>query len=843
MAYSWDSIRSQVRQFRSNLHSIYPIQVWTLTKDFRIHNKVLFYLSNNRDPNTITPTAQLQLYKIDLVQLDHLNQDHSEQDYLYSLWSTCPVLKSRIAIPGLELYGDNNCLNRSSVTHFDIVDNTMLFTWRDEHYVIPDITQKMIPKLISSADNRSNLKLGGHYTHLVAFVRDRDLWLTDLEGNETQLTFCCLNTDDPTLSCGTADYMMQEEFHRLTGYYWCPSTTDTECIAYLETTELAVEQIPITTSTLTHTPTHPSQLISGQEAMFHLTDTIELADTVRYPRPGKSNAKSDIKLVTFRWLNGQLERCHRQLWGHNRIQAQFPWMEYIVRFGWLSDGQRLWLQLLSRDQKRTAVICLAASQFTTAPATERTEIEVIWEETSSAWINVTDAFYFMSSTQDIQLIWSSERDNGYRHLYLVTKSPSEPSQIRPLTTGEWCCVDRSLYVDETRSLLYFSAKCHSPLETHFYVLSLLEPSRPRRLTQAGFSHQVTMDSPDYFIDTFSSLHSPPITLIRKIDHQPQVALLMPIPITSLQPQLERPPSPPSLLQESLYDNEFLLQEKPLYPHLPLTRIESNGDIFQFKTSDGILLYGYLYKPKNYEPGQSYPTLLHIYGGPKTQLVTNEFRFPRLMRYLMSAHFDFAVVVIDSRGSSDRGLAFESHLQSRLGQVELRDQLEGLEYLERTRFGAIRHGQDPLRPVIDLNRLAITGWSYGGYLSLMALAHYPDRFKMAIAGAPVTQWELYDAAYTERYMGLPQENPMAYQQSNVLSYVPQFPDDEHRLLIVHGLIDENVHFRNTEQLVSELIQHNKPHYLQVYPTEKHGLRHASVNEHFETLMFYWLKNYL
>ena len=165
MAYSWDYIRSQVRQFRSNLHSIYPIQVWTMTKDFRIHNRVLFYLSNNRDPNTITPTAQLQLYKIDLMQrmshtirwpcshlsfiVDHLNQDSpSERDYLHSLWATCSVLKSKMAIPGLELYGENDCLHRSSITCIDIVHNTMLFTWREEHYVIPDITQKVFRSLI-----------------------------------------------------------------------------------------------------------------------------------------------------------------------------------------------------------------------------------------------------------------------------------------------------------------------------------------------------------------------------------------------------------------------------------------------------------------------------------------------------------------------------------------------------------------------------------------------------------------------------------------------------------------------------------------------------------------------
>jgi dipeptidyl aminopeptidase/acylaminoacyl peptidase len=232
---------------------------------------------------------------------------------------------------------------------------------------------------------------------------------------------------------------------------------------------------------------------------------------------------------------------------------------------------------------------------------------------------------------------------------------------------------------------------------------------------------------------------------------------------------ETPPSPPPS-SNGLYSSKgsFLSKYRD--------SVEPNGEIFNFTTSDGANLYGCLYKPRHYEPGKTYPTLLHIYGGPKTQLVVNEFKFPRLMRYLMSVYFGFAVVIIDSRGSSDRGLQFEAHIKHRLGTVELKDQLEGLRFLHDTKFAAIGRSSDGLcRPVIDMGRLAITGWSYGGYLSLMALAQYPDVFKMAIAGAPVTQWELYDAAYTERYMGLPSENEEAYRASNVLAYVDQFPN--------------------------------------------------------------------
>ncbi|KAG0253667.1 dipeptidylpeptidase [Actinomortierella ambigua] len=258
-----------------------------------------------------------------------------------------------------------------------------------------------------------------------------------------------------------------------------------------------------------------------------------------------------------------------------------------------------------------------------------------------------------------------------------------------------------------------------------------------------------------------------------------------------------------------------------------------GEFFTYESSDGVMLHGCLYRPASYEAGCKYPTLVSIYGGPKSQMVTNEYKLPKFLRVFLAARMGYAVVMFDGRGSNERGIEFEGRLRHRMGQVEIQDQVEGLRFLARPENGG----------VVDMDRVAITGWSYGGYLSLMALVQYPEVFKLAIAGAPVTQWELYNSAYTERYMGLLSENKEGYTKSNVLSWIDKFPDSENRLLIAHGLIDENVHFKNTETLSAELIRVNKPHHIQLYPTERHGLRDARVNEHFETLMFYWLRNYL
>ncbi|KAK4514934.1 Myblike DNAbinding domain-containing protein [Mucor velutinosus] len=926
MNYSWEHIRTQVRQFRANLQAIYPVQVLAITKDFAIHDNVLYFLSNNRDASDWCPTRQMQIYQSRLDQCNTHLVEQDDKNYLMTI-STIPIMERSLVFNDYIALVENE-LDKSTfyrqlqipgVSTFDIKDDTIMFTFQHDLYIgklgkiprlipyksasastnnrntptntsptsayspiINDIDMDSISKQTpytntqeppTDQSHRSDPKLGGFFNDRIAFVRNRDIWVTDWNGNDTQLTFCSSDTSDPSLKCGVAEYMMQEEFHRFTGYYWSPPITNTkqrtERILYLETSESQVEQVFISKSSSSSSST------STPPSMTDTTNTsAAAADSIRYPRAGKPNAKSTIKIVEFEIGDtSPVNIRHKQLWGKNEIRALFPWVEYIVRFGWLPDGQSVWLQLLSRDQQTSAVVKLHLDQFSIEEE-NRTghngiQTEILWHETSTAWININDVYYFMQSSDTAtvtKLIWSSEKVNGYRHLFLVEKSvDQQEAQVTQLTEGEWCCVNRPLYVDEARSLVYFSAKMHTPLESHFYVTSYSHhqhrPCQPTLLTKLGFSHTITMDSPDYFVDCFSTLHDPQVTVVQKLSHTKanpvvldSISLLIPV---SLRSDCETPPSPPSSTTNLIEGNNYEIcrySTDPLIRDLEHTResnmskyndsVEPNGEIFSFTTSDGEKLYGCLYKPNNYQAGRSYPTLLHIYGGPTTQLVVNEFKFPRLIRYLMAAYFGFAVVIIDSRGSSDRGLKFESHIQYRLGTVELKDQLEGLQFLQDTKFGALlADHQDELVSVVDLNRLAITGWSYGGYLSLMALAQYPDRFKMSIAGAPVTQWELYDAAYTERYMGKPEENPQPYRDSNVLTYVDRFPNNENRLLIAHGLIDENVHFKNTELLVSQLVKLKKPHYLQVYPSEKHGLRHASVNEHFETLMFYWLSNYL
>jgi len=198
--------------------------------------------------------------------------------------------------------------------------------------------------------------------------------------------------------------------------------------------------------------------------------------------------------------------------------------------------------------------------------------------------------------------------------------------------------------------------------------------------------------------------------------------------------------------------------------------------------------------------------------------------------MLAAH-GYVVVVIDSRGSRHRGIQFEGYLKGKMGQVEISDQVEALHWLADS------------TGLIDVDRIAIHGWSYGGYLSLMGLGQRPEVFKVAVAGAPVTSWNLYDTGYTERYMDQPANNPHGYRMGSVLSYINNFPNEENRLLIIHGLIDENVHFFHTSQLINALVKAGKPYQLQVYPNERHSLRHLDASEHFETMLLSFLQQWL
>jgi len=227
------------------------------------------------------------------------------------------------------------------------------------------------------------------------------------------------------------------------------------------------------------------------------------------------------------------------------------------------------------------------------------------------------------------------------------------------------------------------------------------------------------------------------------------------------------------------------------------------------TDKKVTLQAALYLPDEKTHGKGpYPLLVATYGGPHVQYVQNTWGMMTVdMRSQFLRANGFAVLKVDNRGSSRRGLVFEAPIFGNMGELEVADQVAGVEW-------AVGEG------VADARRVSVSGWSYGGYMALKCISGRPDVFHAAVSGAPVTDWTLYDTAYTERYMGLPQENPNGYKRASALANVA---DIDGSLLLCHGLLDENVLFRQSAILINELIKHQKAYDLALFPSERHGPR--------------------
>jgi dipeptidyl-peptidase-4 len=430
---------------------------------------------------------------------------------------------------------------------------------------------------------------------------------------------------------------------------------------------------------------------------------------------------------------------------------------YLARVQWLPDG-RLSAQIENRQQT-----ALELADFD--PRTgERT---TLLQETSPAWINLHDLFRPFDQPYQGQpgcFLWASER-SGFRHLYLYDP---QGRLIRQLTSGEWM-VDAIAGVDEAGGLVYFTATLDNPRQCHLYALSM-EGGEPRRLTQEPGTHAVVLDHAcRRFIDTYHSHTQPPV-----------------IRLCSLQDG--------SLLATLYKERDPRLDQLHLEP----------PELVALPNRHGTILYGAVFPPPERYGAGPYPTLIYVYGGPHSQMVADAWTLTVAMRVQYLRSLGFLVFVLDNRGSARRGLAFEGAIKHHMGHLEVEDQVDGVGWL-------VEQG------LADPQRVGVFGWSYGGYMALMCLARAPMTFKVAVAGAPVTHWDGYDTYYTERYMGLPQSNPQGYQDSSVIQHVDNLRG---KLLLVHGLIDENVHFRHTARLINALIAARKPYDLLLFPDERH-----------------------
>ncbi len=387
--------------------------------------------------------------------------------------------------------------------------------------------------------------------------------------------------------------------------------------------------------------------------------------------------------------------------------------------------------------------------------------QVILHESSKTWINVADNLFFLRARPEF--LWTSER-SGFRHIYRYSNKGELLGQA---TSGDWEVVAITA-IDEEHGRVYYTSSEASPLETQLYSVPV-GGGASSRITKEEGSHEVhENEQGSYFVDSYSSLQHPGQTVLASTAGG-QFAVLQP---------------PDTKLTE-----DYLLQP---------SKIE------QLKTPDGTLLYGRLIEPPNMEAGKKYPVIVSVYGGPGVQSVRNHW-YGLNWEQVMAAR-GYLIWQLDNRGTKGRGLAFEAPLYRSLGKQEVADQSFGVQHLIETGMA-------------DPARVGIVGFSYGGYMTLRSLLFAPDVFKVGVAGAPVTDWRNYDTIYTERYMGIPEDNASAYDASSNVRHASQL---EGKLLIIHNIEDDNVLFQNTMQMVTALELAGKPYVMQLYPQKTHGI---------------------
>jgi dipeptidyl-peptidase 4 len=413
------------------------------------------------------------------------------------------------------------------------------------------------------------------------------------------------------------------------------------------------------------------------------------------------------------------------------------------------------------------------------------EATTLIEEQGHPWLNLNDDLRFLHSGE---FLWSSEK-SGFKHLSVYDRDGHE---IRTLTQGVWM-VTGQVTVDEDQRVVYFQGTFDSPLERHLYAVSL-DGGPLRRITQEPGWHDAVI-SPDRLtlVDTWQSLHQPPRMALRTLAN--------------------------GEVRGVLFESEGMTPES-LGLCVP--------EITSFHSTDGVLLYAAIYvSEQTRSQSQPRPLVVAVYGGPGVQTVTNTWSQTVDLRAQYLAQQGYVVLNVDNRGSANRGLAFESAIARSIGHIEINDQVDGVRYLAS-------------RPYVDSTRAGIYGWSYGGYMTLRSLLLAPEVFKVGISGAPVTFWEGYDTHYTERYMGLPSTNEDGYRKSSVLPYVDQLVG---KLLLVQGLVDENVHARHAMRLIEALTTAGKDYELVLFPEARHMPRNPTHLEYLERKLVEFLNRHL
>ena len=495
----------------------------------------------------------------------------------------------------------------------------------------------------------------------------------------------------------------------------------------------------------------------------------------KYPKAGEDNSKVELRVYD---VDAQKGLFMPSLAAEARTNSTW---EYIPRFQW-ADANTLAFMRMNRLQSHMQILSVNAQ----AP----NKVQMLYDEQDKAYVEVPDTWQFITvgkgKKAQQQMLITSERD-GYRHVYLYGM---DGKLVRQVTTGDYEVCDVP-GIDIKNQRLYYTSREHHPTQKSLFVIGL-DGKKKQCLNDLTRNWKNTEDryvlgtygatfsnGCKYYIRTYSTANDAPLYTL----HDAGGKLI-------------------KVLEDNMELNKKMKVE-----------YETHRKTFgSFTTSIGTQLNYYTIKPKDFDANKKYPVLIYVYGGPGNQQVSDSYGYSDYYWYHMLAEKGYVVFCFDGRGTGGRGAQFKKQTYGDLGRKECEDAIEAARWLGRQSW-------------VDKDRIGIWGWSFGGYLSTLSLLKGNDVFKAAIAVAPVMNWRYYDNIYTERYLGLPQDNAKGYDDNSPLNFADRLQGN---YLLIHGTGDDNVHFQNSAEMVDRLEKAGKQFEFRIYPNKNHSIYDATGN---------------
>ncbi len=499
----------------------------------------------------------------------------------------------------------------------------------------------------------------------------------------------------------------------------------------------------------------------GKRLAFYQKDETFVAD---YPLLNINTTPGSLESIKYPMAGQRSE--HAKVGVYNLSNSELVYLKtgepldhFLTNLTWSPDEKYIYLAELNRDQNHM--------QLNQYDAVTGEKIQTLFEEKNEKWVEPEHGLYFLPDNPNV-FLWLSEKD-GFMNIYKYNLPDKNLEQITHL---KWE-VEDILGFDKRGTKVIFTGTGEDPREKHVFSVDL-KTKQVQRITKESGQHRVLYNKENFsIIDRYSNLETPGVTKIR------------------------------TALANSRQPERVLLKSKN-----PLKEYKiGNTEFIKLKSKNGFDLYGRMIKPSNFDASKKYPVLVYVYGGPHAQLVTNSWLGGASLWMHWMAEQGYIIFTLDGRGSAHRGFAFESGIHRHLGKLEVEDQILGVEYLKK-------------QPYVDANRMAVHGWSFGGFMTTSLMLKKPGTFTTGVAGGAVIDWKWYEVMYGERYMDTPQQNPEGYAEASLLDKVENLNG---KLMLIHGTVDDVVVMQHSLALVQQCVKKGVQMDYFPYPMHKHNVR--------------------